>query len=116
MVAIPPTILVECNDEQVRAGHLIQGCSRTLPADHLITKWTRHLGQHRGLEHELPLRRREAGQNFFSQEIEDVTVAAPERLDKVVYVLLALHGERGQVDPCRPPLCAIEQHTKVVSA
>src|SRR5215204_921216 len=116
MVTIPPTIFVERNDEQIGTGELIQKLPGALPTNYLITKRTRHLAQHRSLEHERPLCLWEAGENLFSQQIEYVPVAASERSDKAVRIFLAFHGEHSQVHSRRPPLCAVEQYGEVIRA
>src|SRR5215208_678314 len=116
VVAIPLPLLVQGNHEQVGAGELAQEHSRILPACHRVAERTRHRPQDRGLEQKLPHFLGEASQNLLSQQTDDVTVGAPERLDKGVLVLLVLQGEGGEVDPRRPPFGPLEQNREVVRA
>src|SRR5215208_1746295 len=116
VVAIPLPLLVQGNHEQVGAGELAQEHSRILPACHRVAERTRHRPQDRGLEQKLPHFLSEASQNLLSQQTDDVAVGAPEGLDEGVLVILALQGEGGQVDTCRPPFGTLQQYAEVIRA
>ena len=116
MVTVPLPLLIQRNHEQVGASELLQEPGGTLPARHRVAKRTRHRPKHRGLEQKLPRLPGKAGQNFLSQEADDVAVGAPERLDEGVFVLLVLQREGGEVEPRGPSFGTLEQHREVVGA
>src|SRR5215218_340055 len=116
VVAVPLSLLVQRNHEQVGAGELAQESARTLPTRDRIAQRASHRPQYRGLEQKLPNLLSESSQNFLSQETDDVAVAAAKRLDEGTLVLLVLQGEGGEVDPRGPPFGTLEQHREVIGA
>src|SRR5215213_5787478 len=116
VVAVPLSLLVQRNHEQVGAGELAQESARTLPTRDRIAQRASHRPQYRGLEQKLPNLLGESSQNFLSQETDDVAVAAAKRLDEGTLVLLVLQGEGGEVDPRGPPFGTLEQHREVIGA
>ncbi len=102
MVAIPLTLIVERNDEQVGAFEVFQdfpagqiGKSASLQIEHCITQGTGQAVQDGSLEQEgldaigLTLK------DFFDQVIQYVSVAAREGLDEASDILSSLHRDRG---------------------
>src|SRR5215212_324278 len=116
VVAVPLSLLVQRNHEQVGAGELAQESARTLPTRDRIAQRASHRPQDRGLEQKLPYILGESSQNLLSQEGDDVAVAAAKRLDECMLVLLVLQGEGSEVDPRRPPFGTLEQHREVIGA
>src|SRR5215211_4545599 len=116
VVAVPLSLLVQRNHEQVGVSELAQESARTLPTRDRIAQRASHRPQYRSLEQKLPHLLGEVRQNLLSQEGDDVAVAAAERLDEGMLVLLVLQGEGGEVDPRRPPFGTLEQHREVIGA
>src|SRR5215208_247596 len=116
VVAVPLSLLVQRNHEQVGAGELAQESARTLPTRDRIAQRASHRPQDRGLEQKLPYILGESSQNLLSQEGDDVAVAAAKRLDECMLVLLVLQGEGSEVDPRRPPFGTLEQNREVIGA
>src|SRR5215203_1145679 len=116
VVAVPLSLLVQRNHEQVGVGELAQESARTLPTRDRIAQRASHRPQYRGLEQKLPNLLGESSQNLLSQETDDVAVAAAKRLDEGTLVLLVLQGEGGEVDPRGPPFGTLEQHREVIGA
>src|SRR5215216_2956783 len=116
VVAVPLSLLVQRNHEQVGVGEFTQESARTLPTRDCIAQRASHRPQYRGLQQKLPYILGESSQNLLSQEGDDVAVAAAKRLDEGMLVLLVLQGEGGEVDPRRPPFRTLEQHREVIGA
>src|SRR5215208_1473663 len=114
VVAVPLSLLVQGNHEQVGVGEFTQESARTLPTRDRIAQRPSQRPQYRGLQQKLPYILGESSQNLLSQEGDDVAVAAAKRLDEGMLVLLVLQGEGGEVDPRRPPFGTLEQDGEVI--
>lgn len=90
MTAIPLALVIQREEEQVAALQDIQHCSAIIPTGDRITQRRTQPVKNRGLQQEAADHFRLL-KNFFDQIVQDVTVAAGERLDKTGSILVALH-------------------------
>jgi hypothetical protein len=113
MIAIPFALPAQGNHKQVGARELTQELGGTHPIRNRVAKRPCQRPQHRGLEQK-PLRiLSEARQGLLCQQVDDIAVTAPERLDVGVLVLPLLQGEGGEVDRRGPPFGTLDQYGDV---
>ena len=113
VVAIPPALVVERDDEQVLALEGLQHQLTVGAPSQGVAKPAGQLVEHGGVEQERAHLVRLAAQNLLDKVVEDEPMASGERLDKPGDVSRPLGGarmgpgrQRRQLQPGRPPLGA----------
>ena len=90
MIAIPPPLIVERNDEQVGALEGLQHRLPGLPPGNRIAQGAAHAVKDRGLQQEAPDVPGLTLQDLFDQVVDDVAIIARERADEAADVITSL--------------------------
>ena len=113
VVAVPPALVVERDDEQVPALKRLQHRLTVGATGQGIAESARHLVEHRGVEQERADLVRLTAQNLLNEIVEDEPMASREGLDEPSDVSrpvgragMGPGRQRGQLQPGRPPLGA----------
>ncbi len=113
VVAVPPALIVERDDEQVLALKGLQHQLTVRATSQGVAKPTRQLVEHGSVEQEGPYLVRLPVQHLLNKVVKDEPMASRERLDKPSDVSRPVAGARmgpgrqpGQLQPHRPPLSA----------
>ena len=113
VVAVPPALVVERDDEQVLALKGLQHRLTVGATGQGVAQAAGHLVEHGGVEQERAHHVRLPAQNLLDEVVEDEPMASREGLDEPSDVSRPVGGagmgpgrQRGQLQPSRPPLGA----------
>src|ERR1700735_846507 len=114
VIAIPAPREVQGDHEQVLALDGLQHRRRIRVMQHGVAQCAVESAQYRCSQQESPPLLGLAVQYLGHQVIRDVTVVSIERFDNRVGVGSPAERQRGQIQPCRPPLGASIQQLDVI--
>ena len=113
VIAVPPPLVVQRDDEQIPALKRLQHPLTVAATGQGIAESARHLIEHRGTEQELADLVRLTPQNLLNEIVKDETMASREGRDEPSDISRPLGRggmgpgrQRGQLQPRRPPLGA----------
>ena len=104
VIAPPAAQLIQRDEEQARPFRRLEQRLAALAAGDGVAQRAAEPVQHRGLEQERPQLLVLPVEHLFGQVVKDVPVAAGERGHERGGVVLSAQGQRGQLQPGRPPL------------
>ena len=109
VVAVPPPLVVERDDEQVRALELLQSRLAVRAAGDRIAERSAHAVEERGPQEEVLGLGRQAAEDLLDDVVEDETVAGAEPPHLPGLVGPAAQGDRGQAQHRSPALGARDE-------